>query len=363
MLPILVASSASAGEIDFEAFNAGDIVSEVFTNDGIGPILVQGTNPAIPGANVAMVFDSAAPTGGDSDLGTPNQTFGGPGIGAGGMAGQPYQNDEAFGKILILSEDLDSSDPDDADVVGSSFHFNFAKTQKGKRGTVTVNSVTLLDVESSELAPRVFVELAGPDIPTSMFTIPATGDNGKATIDLLGLSGVSQMRVNVNGSAGLAAIVIGQGEERACWITTGGFQNAGVQSGGKDFTFGGNVGPPPSGSWEVVDHNTGDNFHSNDVHIVDCLKIDTSGPDQPGGKKGFIINKALFAGTGRLNGVDGYPFEGYVIDAGEPQGKRTRANDEFFLVATDPVSGEVVFQAKGKLDGGNVQIHPPNPAS
>ena len=144
-----------------------------------------------------------------------------------------------------------------------------------------------------------------------------------------------------------------------CWITTGGFQNAGQTAGSKDYTFGGNVGPPPRGSWEVIDHNNGDNFHSNDVAITSCEVVNRTGPGQPGGKKGFTINQANFAGTGRLNGVDGYPFTGYVQDAGEPGGKKGNDPDVFSITVTDPVTGVVVFEATGELDGGNVQIHPP----
>ena len=151
----------------------------------------------------------------------------------------------------------------------------------------------------------------------------------------------------------------------ACWITTGGYHNAGSSSGSKDFTFGGNVGPPPRGSWEVVDHNTGDNFHSNDVHIVRCDVVQRTGPGQPGGKKGFKINQASFEGTGRLNGVDGYPFTGFVQDAGEPHGKKAKANDRdyFAITVLDPVTSAVVFETSAELDGGNVQIHPPNGSS
>ena len=145
-----------------------------------------------------------------------------------------------------------------------------------------------------------------------------------------------------------------------CWITTGGFHNAGVTAGSKDYTFGGNVGGPPRGSWEVVDHNNGDNFHSNDVHITSCEIIELTGPEQPGGKKGFKINRANFAGTGRLNGVDGYPFTGYVNDAGEPQGKDDNDNDSFSITVLDPNTSAVVFEASATMDGGNVQIHPPN---
>lgn len=144
-----------------------------------------------------------------------------------------------------------------------------------------------------------------------------------------------------------------------CWITTGGFHNAGQSAGAKDYTFGGNVGPPPRGSWEVVDHNTGDNFHSNDVQIVSCDVIQLTGPGQPGGKKGFKINQASFEGTGRLNGVDGYIFTGYVQDAGEPHGKKANNQDYFSITVRDPSSGAIVFEADATLDGGNVQIHPP----
>ena len=144
-----------------------------------------------------------------------------------------------------------------------------------------------------------------------------------------------------------------------CWITTGGFQNAGEVAGAKDYTFGGNVGPPPRGSWEVVDHNTGDNFHSNDVHIVSCEVINLTGPGQPGGKKGFKINQASFEGTGRLNGVDGFIFTGFVQDAGEPHGKKANDQDFFSITVRDPGTLAIVFEASAPLDGGNVQIHPP----
>lgn len=49
-----------------------------------------------------------------------------------------------------------------------------------------------------------------------------------------------------------------------------------------------------------------------------------------------------------------------AIDAGEPAGKKSSNKDYFKIVVTDPDNGDaVVFQAKGYLDGGNVQLHPP----
>ncbi len=351
-----------AADIDFEGIAPGTILDEVSEGSGITGNLngvqvdVFGSNPDFSaGTNAAVVFDSANPTGGDVDLGTPNEVFGGPGVGAGGET----SNDTALGNVLIVAENLVDSDsddlvddPDDADLAGAYLEFRFSKK-------VTVNSVTIMDVEREEGEDGTFLVLSGPGIPTSLIAIPPTGDNGVVTIDGIGLAGVKTLRVQLNGSGAVSSVVVNAGEERVCWITTGGFQNAGVQSGGKDFTFGGNVGPPPSGSWEVIDHVTGDNFHSNDVHIDSCDTIDATGPEQPGGNKGFVINRAFFSGTGRLNGEDGFPFDGFVIDAGEPSGKNGNDKDQFAITVRDPITSVVVFEAIGELDGGNVQIHPP----
>ena len=115
-------SSTSAHEfIDFEGFPAGTVVFEVFGDGGSGPIFVEGTNPRFSaGTNAAIIFDTANPTGGDPDLGTPNSDFGGPGLGVGGKSGSPFQNDAALGNALIIAENLTDAngdglidDPDD----------------------------------------------------------------------------------------------------------------------------------------------------------------------------------------------------------------------------------------------------------
>jgi hypothetical protein len=62
------------------------------------------------GPDLAIVFDSAHPTGDDYDLGTPNEDFGGPGIGSGGEAGKPGENDVPLGKLLIIAEDATDND-------------------------------------------------------------------------------------------------------------------------------------------------------------------------------------------------------------------------------------------------------------
>ena len=368
----VLALPARAATIDFEGLPAGTIVDQLSTGSGItgdlgGPVSVFGFNPALGLVNAAVVFDSSDPSGGDDDLGTPNEFFGGPGIGDAGA----ISNFTALGNILIIAQDLtDDSpadglvdDPDDDDEVGAFIDFDFSGLGNGngkKAGTVTVNSVTMLDIEAEQGEAGTFLELSGPDLPVNLIAIPPTGDNGVVVISGINLAGVSLLRINLNGSGATAGIVVEDADEPGeCWFTFGGFQNAGIQAGGKDFTFGGNVGPPPSGVIEVIDHNTGDNFHTESVHIVECLVIEGTGPGQPGGKKGFTINKATFAGAGRLNGVSGFPFTGFVIDAGEPAGKKNNDKDFFEITVRNPGTNDIVFQASGELDGGNIQLHPP----
>jgi len=240
---------------------------------------------------------------------------------------------------------------------------------------VTVKSITVVDIERKQSAGGAFIDLFVPDGPSSLIAIPFTGDNGVLTIGGINLAGVQEMRVTLNGSGAITSIVVEGGggkpggpgkppkppkpEPGPCWFTFGGFQNANMVSKGKDFTFGGNVGPPPSGVLTVNDQTTGDKFHAYQASIVECLEINTTGPGQPGGKKGLTTNKAVFQCEGRLNKVDGYPCDGWVIDGGEPGGKKGNAKDEFHIFVYDPNDLDtIVFEATGELDGGNVQIHP-----
>lgn len=193
--------------ISFSGLTTGQIVTSVLADSGAGPIVVQALNPAYGGGNRAVVFDSAAPTGGDHDLGTPNQTFGGPGIGLDGEMGMPFENAVALGKLLIVAENVTDGngdgfvdDPDDSDLLGSRMTFNFAAL--GPLGTVTVNAITLLDVESKR--PAASVDLLGPGgVLITSIDLPHTGDNGVATVSLGGVHGVRVLRVNLNGSGGI----------------------------------------------------------------------------------------------------------------------------------------------------------------
>lgn len=130
--------------LTFDQYSGGDIISTLeIANDVTATIsaqkyIAQKGRGATDVAAV-MMFDSANPTGGDEDLGTPNEDFGGPGIGRAGKRGRKYENAVARGNVLIISEDNDSSDPDD-NQKGGIMTFEFSSS-------VLLNGLGFLDNE------------------------------------------------------------------------------------------------------------------------------------------------------------------------------------------------------------------------
>ena len=369
---------AHSADLDFEGLQEGEIVSEVSTGSGVtgdlkGTVDVFGFNPSFGmGTNAAVVYDSDCPpggpadcSGGDTDLGTPNETFGGPGVGTGGEKFMPFENEFPLGNILIVAEDLVDNnppvglvdDPDDAALRGQQFlEFDFSNIKGG--GTVTVNSVTYVDNDAGEFSAHI--EMFGPKIPNQFIALTPVGDNGVNTIDGIGVDGVRLLRVFLKGSGSVASVVIEEEVVRPCWVTLGGFQSAGVTSGPKQCTFGGNVGPPPNGALEINFHAgpfDGFQFHTTDIQAVECIDMGSTGPGQPGGKKGLEVDTLFFDCTGRLNNVDGFTCTGFFKDAGEPQGKKGNDFDRIEVEIRDAFD-DVVASCIGDLDGGNIQIHP-----
>ncbi|WP_200240875.1 SdrD B-like domain-containing protein [Thiohalocapsa halophila] len=119
-------------DFDLGGLSAGDIVGDQFMG-----VSIKATGSRFGDDNVAMIFDSSSPTGGDPDLGSPNEQYGGPGVGSYGET-----NRRALGNVLIVSEDLDSSDPDD-DYRGGNIVFTFDNPTR-------VDSVGILDIDYGE---------------------------------------------------------------------------------------------------------------------------------------------------------------------------------------------------------------------
>lgn len=201
LVTALLPSVAMADQVDFEGLATGQILSSVNSAGGAGPILVLGSNPNFPGENAAVIFDSANPTGGDADLGTPNEDFNGPGVGSAGEQGSPNENNTDLGKILIIDESLVTDggglviDPDDSDVNGSTIEFDFSSL-----GTVTMNSIDYIDVEQDRVGSVELFDAGNSSL--GVFPTPALGDNGVGTLDLGDTSGVARMLITLGGSGG-----------------------------------------------------------------------------------------------------------------------------------------------------------------
>lgn len=162
--------------INFNKYAKGTIVSEVTSANGVGPIGVYGSNPKYSGKNAAMIFDTSNPTGEDPDLKTPG-----------------YNNQADLQKVLIVSEDLNTSDPDDSDYKGSSLSFDFSKL-----GSVNICSFDVIDLEARQNEYSK-IEFFGINGKISESALPMPGDNGVATASL-GVAGVVKMLITLNGS-------------------------------------------------------------------------------------------------------------------------------------------------------------------
>ncbi|MEO1289506.1 MAG: PKD domain-containing protein, partial [Chloroflexota bacterium] len=169
----------------------------ILTNQ-IPNVMISTSNSSQP----AMIFDTSNPTGGDDDLGTPHQDFGGPGHGDGGAAGEIGENSIALGNVIIISEDGDSSDPDD-NANGGQIIFTFTDP-------VTVGYIYMLDQDNNGVAATVELYDAGNSvIETGTVVVPSSGDragdNGVYRIDF-NTSDVYKMVFNLPGSGAVAAI-------------------------------------------------------------------------------------------------------------------------------------------------------------
>lgn len=146
--------------LDFSALATGTVVDNEYSADGV-------TISASGGADLAMIFDTANPTGGDADLATDN-----------------------LGNVLIISEDGDSSDPDD-EAHGGTFTFTFD-------GTTCVERLTFLDNE--EGARVTLFDADGHEI--DHFHVGRTGNNGQH-VQEIDVDGVYRMEVTLHGSGAI----------------------------------------------------------------------------------------------------------------------------------------------------------------
>ncbi|MCX7559949.1 Ig-like domain-containing protein [Sulfitobacter sp. F26204] len=163
--------------LDFNAFAAGTVIDdEYLASDGVTVSAVAGGN----GVDQAMLFDSNNPTGDDTDLAS-----------------------DTLDGLLIISEDGDSSDPDDNDGGGSIF-FDFDDL-------VRIKSLTFKDIEETtgEGTRMIFYDANG-DVIDNQFVEP-TEDGGERTVGIF-VQGVSRMEVRLEGSGAIDNLVFDDGK-------------------------------------------------------------------------------------------------------------------------------------------------------
>lgn len=156
--------------VDFEEFRAGQTVSTISTLDGALTIKVRASeNGEANTDNDAMIFnaDNDPPaSGGDNDL----------------LAGD--------GKVLIISEDDDASDPDDAEQ-GGNFRFVFSDA-------VDLSSIVVIDNEEGAR-----ITAFDADGRIGSIIVPTTADGVLQTVDLSAFDDVTRLKVSFDGSGAL----------------------------------------------------------------------------------------------------------------------------------------------------------------
>ena len=134
------------------------------------------------------------------DLGTPNEAFGGPGVGSGGAT----SNDTALGKVLIIAEDVDDvnrdrlvDDPDDASK-GGTLHLDFSVI-----GTVIMHAITFVDLDDPDPAQKVEL-FQGGVTGTLLATVPLpVAGNNSVSVVPLNISGVDTVVITLTDSAAI----------------------------------------------------------------------------------------------------------------------------------------------------------------
>jgi hypothetical protein len=191
--------------IDFEPLDAGTVVSTLTSGNGVSGAAIAGSvsvygenlNPGRPDVNHAMIFDTENPTGGDEDLVVP---------GADNM------------KVLIISEDLDSGDPDDDDAPGGTFTFDFSGFGPGAVDVIQFNSI-----DNEEEGSWEAFDGGGTSIASGSIAMIADKTD---QIIAVGATGVVTLEITLNGSGAVDNFCINvKEEEGGCTLTQGFWKN------------------------------------------------------------------------------------------------------------------------------------------
>lgn len=190
--------------IDFNGLAAGTVVSEVSSGSGISGMAIPGSVAVFginftqdAGVNHAMIFDTDNPTGDDEDLVVP---------------GEDHQ------EVLIISEDLDSSDPDDQAPPGGSITLDFSGFGPG---VVDINNFVTIDNE--EAGEWKAYASGGAMIASGPIASIANSTQQVITVNQ---AGVAKLTVTFNGSGALDEFCLSvEPEDPGCTYTQGFWKN------------------------------------------------------------------------------------------------------------------------------------------
>lgn len=191
--------------VDFQEFASGDTITET------RGVAVSLTRKGPTCADAVIAFDSGAPHGtgdDDLDLGSPNQAFGGPGVGRGGESG-PFRNDRSLGMLMVIQEDPDrpdsNQDPVDDCDSGGTVVFDF--TGRSADG-VAVAVIRVIDVDDQAEADGTAFRMFGQGgVLLREVHPPVTRPNGVAAVDLGPTTGVLRLEVDQDESVAVGQLV------------------------------------------------------------------------------------------------------------------------------------------------------------
>lgn len=193
------------GTINFEtdaqgnALQAGMTITEQYAKWGVH---ISAENNRSNHPAIALIFDSSHPTGGDFDLGTPHESFGGPGKGEGGTAADGINN-IALGKVIVIGENVDDNDGDgivdepDDEAAGGKLVFKFDQT-------VNITELVLVDLDKNERGALVVASAGnktGVEIP-----LKGLGDNSVVRFNNPNWNGVDRFEIRLPGSGAIASL-------------------------------------------------------------------------------------------------------------------------------------------------------------
>lgn len=178
MQPIEYRTDCAMTVLDFEGQPRGQYIkNEFYASHGV-KILARSWNGGYTPNNAARIFDTSDPGDygdGDPDLGSPNQSCGGPGIGAGGALGSPFENCKPLGNVLIVQESLKAT-PNDHEK-GFELEFQFAYP-------AYLDSVQVMDNDGCNCDPVKFTMYLADGSKVVKSGASAIGNNGIAWVYL-----------------------------------------------------------------------------------------------------------------------------------------------------------------------------------